>query len=253
MGFASLPQLAAVTRARVIAGASFFERYLLSAGYFWLAYRQGEILQKMALYSPTDSTGLTPLLGQVANASILFFVQLCIGALLLTNKKPVRPPRNLSEIFVPLFSCLYFVLYSVVPWLPEALKQNMFRGPVPVSCVLSGFGLGLVGAAFSLWGVISLGKSFGVFVSVRKVVLHGPYRFVRHPIYLGYCLIWFGLVLINLSPAVLLLVTGHVFLFRFRARMEEKGLLAESPAYKAYSRDTGFLFPRLFGRREDRS
>jgi protein-S-isoprenylcysteine O-methyltransferase Ste14 len=104
-----------------------------------------------------------------------------------------------------------------------------------------------VGAALSLWGVLSLGKSFGIFVSVRKVVLHGPYRFVRHPIYLGYFLIWVGLFLINLSPAVALLVLGHMWLFRCRAKMEERGLREGSPAYEAYARETGFLLPRWPG------
>lgn len=252
-GLFQMPQLPFSTRDRIIAGASFFERYILSSGYFWLAYRQGQSLQKMALEWPVDATSLTPLLGRMANDGILFFVQLFIGALLLTNKNPVRPPRRLREIFVPLISCLYFVLYAFVPLLPGGLSQNGFHGPVPLFCVVSGLCLGLAGASLALWGVLSLGKSFGVFVSVRKVVLHGPYRFVRHPIYLGYFFVWFGLLVINLSPAMLMLVAGHLWLFRFRARLEEEGLLAESESYQAYSRGTGFLFPRFFHRGDPRA
>jgi protein-S-isoprenylcysteine O-methyltransferase Ste14 len=229
---------------RLLASASFFERYLLSLGYFWLAYRQGEVLQRMVLEWPADLPFLSPLLGQAAHGAVLFFVQLFIGALLLAGKTPTRPPRNLKEIFVPLLSCLYFVSYSFVPRLPEGLSKSVFQAGVPVGCVFSGLFLGLIGAVFSLWGVVSLGKSFGIFVSVRKVVLHGPYRFVRHPIYFGYFLIWFGLLLINLSPAMLVLVAGHMGVFVYRARLEEQGLLEGSPAYAAYVRETGFLFPR---------
>lgn len=230
-------------RVRLLDSAAFFERYVLSAFYFWLAYRQGLALQEMALHWPLEGAFATPLAGQAANGTVLFFVQLLIGSFLLMGRKPARPPRNLREIFVPLVSCGYFVLYSVVPRLPEGLAGNVFGGPVPSACVGAGLLLGSAGSALSLWGVVTLGKSFGIFVSVRQVVLDGPYRFVRHPIYLGYAFIWLGLCLINLSPAVWLLVLGQWVLFRFRAKMEEQGLLEVSPDYALYQRKTGFLFP----------
>jgi protein-S-isoprenylcysteine O-methyltransferase Ste14 len=231
-------------RGRLLDSAAFFERYVLSAFYFWLAYEQGLALQTMALRWPAaGEVFTTPLPGQAANAAVLFLVQLLIGAFLLMGRKPARPPRHLREIFVPLASCGYFVLYSLVPRLPEGLAGNVFGGPVPSACVGAGLLLGLAGAALSLWGVVTLGKSFGIFVSVRLVVLDGPYRFVRHPIYLGYAFIWLGLCLINLSPAVWVLVLGQWVLFRFRARMEEQGLVEASPEYARYQRKTGFLFP----------
>lgn len=230
-------------RGKLLASAAFFERYVLSAFYFWLAYKQGLALQEMALRWPPDGAFETPLAGSAANGAVLFLIQLLIGAFLLMGREPARPPRNLAEIFVPLASCGYFVLYSFVPRLPEGLVRNVFHGPVPAACVAAGLFLGLIGSVLSLWGVMTLGKSFGIFVSVRQVVLDGPYRFVRHPIYLGYVIIWLGLCLINLSPAVWLLVLGQWTLFRIRAKMEEQSLLAASPDYAVYREKTGFWIP----------
>jgi len=231
-------------RARLFAFASPFERYGLSSVYFWLAYRHGAFLQALASRWPLEAPFFNPHLAEAANAFILFLVQLLIGTFLLNSRPPALAPRTLGEIFVPLTSCAYFVLYGFVPRLPEFLIRNVFGGPIPPACLLAGLVLGLVGPALSLWGVLALGKSFGIFVSVRNVVLCGPYRFVRHPIYLGYFCIWISLALLNLSPAIFLLVALHMLLFRIRARMEERRLLEASPEYERYQRQTGFLFPR---------
>lgn len=41
------------------------------------------------------------------------------------------------------------------------------------------------GVAFSLWGLASLGRSFGIAPADRGLVTGGAYRVVRHPMYLG--------------------------------------------------------------------
>ena len=84
---------------------------------------------------------------------------------------------------------------------------------------------------------------------MRKVVLHGIYRYVRHPIYLGYLFIWAGLVLVHQSFIILPLVGIHAILMVFRARLEESRLAEVSPAYREYVKQTGFLFPLAFWRR----
>ena len=43
-----------------------------------------------------------------------------------------------------------------------------------------------IGLAVVIVGKMTLGRSFGVVPANRGVVVGGPYRLVRHPIYTGY-------------------------------------------------------------------
>jgi len=103
----------------------------------------------------------------------------------------------------------------------------------------------MVGYAISLWGLCSLGRSFAIFVAVRRVVTGGPYNYVRHPMYLGYLFELIGLLLSSFSLGMLFLGAGFVFLMVMRARLEEERLIEAYPAYRDYMQHTGFLFPRF--------
>ncbi len=46
-------------------------------------------------------------------------------------------------------------------------------------------GLAAAGVAVSLWGLVSLGRSFGIAPADRGLVTRGAYRWVRHPMYAG--------------------------------------------------------------------
>jgi protein-S-isoprenylcysteine O-methyltransferase Ste14 len=231
-------------RARLFECTSFIERYLLSTVYFWFAYEQGEQLQQLWFHWSSGTLLSNPVLARVANTTIILLLQLLIGACLLNSHKPVTPPKRIREIVVPLCSCAYFVLYGLADRLPAPWRTSIFSDPVPTPSVLLGLFFGVLGPALSLWGVISLGKSFGIFVSARKPVITGAYRYVRHPIYMGYFFIWVGLCLVNWSPAILALVAGHILLFKIRSRMEEACLASSSPEYANYLKHTGAFVPK---------
>ena len=90
-----------------------------------------------------------------------------------------------------------------------------------------------VGLIIVVVGKLSLGRSFGLTPANRGVVCSGVYRFVRHPIYLGYLVTHVGFVLAH--PAmwnVSLLLAADIALM-LRAICEER-TLALDPAYRAY-------------------
>jgi protein-S-isoprenylcysteine O-methyltransferase Ste14 len=226
----------------LISAAGFLERYVLSLLYLWLAWRQlNLVLEWLTRTSGIANIGFVFLVRE----TILCLVQLFVGLLLLINQKPTQQPRELKEVLVPLATSLFFIAYTFVPVMPVWLRANLLPLPWQIPAAIAALFIGLAGACVAIAGVMHLGRSFGIFVSVREIVLRGPYRYVRHPIYLGYLLLWTGLVLSNFSPAIFILVAIHSSLLIYRATLEEKRLAESSPAYREHMRNTPFIFPRL--------
>jgi protein-S-isoprenylcysteine O-methyltransferase Ste14 len=121
------------------------------------------------------------------------------------------------------------------------------RPPESVSTafVLAGDVVAFVACLWLLASVLTLGRCFGVLPEVRGLVTRGPYRFVRHPVYLGELVAAGGLVLA--APTSWNLVVGGVLVAAqvVRMRLEEKALAQEFPEYLAYSARTPRIVPRL--------
>jgi hypothetical protein len=97
-----------------------------------------------------------------------------------------------------------------------------------VTAIVSTAGLALIIAA-----KLSLGRSFGLVPANRGIVSTGPYRLVRHPIYLGYLVTHVAFVLAN--PLVwnfVILGAADVALV-VRSRYEER-TLERDPTYVRY-------------------
>jgi len=125
------------------------------------------------------------------------------------------------------------------------LRKSLCSPDWQTPLIVIGLFLGLMGPAVAIWAVLYLGRSFGVFVVVRKAILDGPYQWVRHPMYLGYIFMLAGLVLANFSVAYIILVSIHIALLLYRARLEEARLSEHSAEYREYVKRTGFIFPKL--------
>ncbi len=110
----------------------------------------------------------------------------------------------------------------------------------------SGVALLVMGLAMQAWAKLTLRRSFGIVPANRGVKADGPYRLVRHPMYLGYVTVHIGFLL--LSPNLWnLMVYGVSFAIQIvRIRAEER-LLGLDPAYAAFQERTRFrLVPGLF-------
>lgn len=84
--------------------------------------------------------------------------------------------------------------------------------------------LAFAGVVFSLWGLASLGRSFGIAPADRGLVTHGAYRMVRHPMYAGELLSFGAVTLSNLNAWNGLLFCVIVFVFVLRIGWEEQTL-----------------------------
>lgn len=109
-----------------------------------------------------------------------------------------------------------------------------------------GFALQLFGTGFQLYGKVVLGRSFGIVAANRGVVSSGPYRLVRHPIYLGYLVTHAGFLLTNMSGRnVAIYAAAYVFQFA-RIHAEER-ILAQDGEYREYLRCVKYrLIPGVF-------
>jgi protein-S-isoprenylcysteine O-methyltransferase Ste14 len=108
-------------------------------------------------------------------------------------------------------------------------------------------------ACLSLASLLTLGRSFGVRPALRSLATHGPYRVVRHPIYLSYMVsdVGYNLQEWNVGT-VLLTLAGWVSLF-YRIHAEER-VLSRDPGWRAYvARVPGRVLPRLWYSPTDQS
>jgi protein-S-isoprenylcysteine O-methyltransferase Ste14 len=97
----------------------------------------------------------------------------------------------------------------------------------------TGATLMVAGLMVNIYAKISLWRSFGMVAANRGIQQHGPYRVIRHPMYMGHAAGIFGFLALNPSGANIALVGATLGLQLIRLRAEER-LLQHDPAYSAY-------------------
>ncbi|MFH0946907.1 MAG: isoprenylcysteine carboxylmethyltransferase family protein [Planctomycetota bacterium] len=116
------------------------------------------------------------------------------------------------------------------------------------SCALLAMALGL---ALRTWAVVTLGTFFTMHLTTQKdhtVVSSGPYRFVRHPSYLGAFVMYLSTTLF-LHAWSTAIATGALLLLAFvrRVHHEERLLRNElGPAYESYRARVRGLLPGVW-------
>lgn len=89
------------------------------------------------------------------------------------------------------------------------------------------------GILFQIFSKYMLGRRFGIVAANRGICAEGPYRLVRHPIYMGYMLTHIGFLCIcpTVWNALMYAVTYSLMIPRIFA---EERLLCRDPEYAAY-------------------
>jgi protein-S-isoprenylcysteine O-methyltransferase Ste14 len=156
----------------------------------------------------------------------------------------------LLTVFIPVVGFTLLFLPQVRQFVPGYSSETLqwLRNITPLYGFyidMIGFSLGFVGAAFSVWAISHLQKSFGLRPAVRTLVTSGPYRRIRHPLYVGEIIHIFGIAILSATPIGLYLFVLAVAMQIGRAKMEERKFLRALPEYAAYKACTGFLWPRL--------
>ena len=105
------------------------------------------------------------------------------------------------------------------------------------------------------WATVAFGLRFSNLTN-RGVLTHGPYRWSKHPAYLSKNIFWWLATMPFLATTgsftdmvrnsvILAMVSG---VYYWRARTEERHLMAAEPAYRAYAQwmDRNAPLPKLF-------
>jgi len=108
----------------------------------------------------------------------------------------------------------------------------------------------LASTAFVLTGIIMmlvtirhLGRSFSLVPQARSVVQTGPYRWIKHPLYLAEEIAIVGAVLQYLTPVTVFILVLHIGVQVCRIRYEEDLLRRNCPEYSSYEASRWRLIP----------
>ena len=152
--------------------------------------------------------------------------------------------RNTSEYLPAILNVVAAVGVSLISFFVE------LRFPMSKEIAKSlGLFIVVVGMGLVIWAAAHIKGAFLGEVEPRLDVLvqDGPYRFVRHPVYLGMTIALAGL------PVALRSWLGLIGVFAlflpseiYRARLEEKTLLREfGSEWEHYAAHTGFILPLI--------
>jgi len=129
--------------------------------------------------------------------------------------------------------------------LPYPLSLRIIPDATAIGCAAAA--LCVAGLAFAVWARVTLGRNWSGVVTLKEeheLVEHGPYRFVRHPIYTGMLIMFFATALLQRHLAgfagVLLLFAS----FWIKLGREEKLMLEQFPErYRAYQQRAKRIIP----------
>src|SRR5215467_4239233 len=104
----------------------------------------------------------------------------------------------------------------------------------------------LIGMIMMLVTIRHLGRSFSLVPQARNVVQTGPYRWIKHPLYLAEEIAVLGVVLRNLTPLTAALLVLHIGVQICRIYYEEDLLRRNCPEYSSYETSRWRVIPYVW-------
>jgi len=169
------------------------------------------------------------------------------------TSEPLEPPKTVLTALAMFgtlvfwFSSFFYVLFvfaSVLSFLDNILLPLRF--PFDSYVQILGVALSAFGYFLFIWSVVARGpySTAWKMPTNHKMVTWGPYRYMRHPSYLAYFMLFFGLFFIWLTWIALIplaAIPGYVQI----VKAEEEMLIQRfGDEYQAYRKEVGRFFPQ---------
>jgi len=165
--------------------------------------------------------------------SVLYvaFLSIPVAVLLLHDPPAASDNRILVRSLAVVTTFFLILLGLLAPSGPV-----LFRVPLTVDA--AALAMTLVGVILGVYAMATLGMNFSFWPEARRLVVCGPYRLVRHPVYLAEIIMSAGALILNLR---LTMVVGEIIvvvLVIVRIHVEERLLGSTFPAFREFETTT---------------
>jgi protein-S-isoprenylcysteine O-methyltransferase Ste14 len=201
-----------------------------AVGALWtglLLWTNGQRLMTfVATDHPTMTTG-TVVTAVAARVALLGFLA-TLALFFVVRLRPVAKVPGIGPRMVALCGTLLPTTLSLLPRYEDWAVLNA-----------ASFAAIAVSSALSMYGFSYLSRSASIMAEARRLVTSGPYRLVRHPVYLFEELGVIGTALSCLWPpdtaaVAVVVLTVHAWCQIRRMQLEERVLESAFPDYSAY-------------------
>lgn len=183
------------------------------------------------------------------------FLVLIVATVRVARRLRRRPEGSVDQtgnelpalrVVRPLLGIVFYG--AVIDWLLPGVRLSVASLDLPPTLRWLGVGLALLAAGLLAWSFESLGTSYRGGVGLwedHELVTRGPYRWVRHPIYLGFVVVMVGVSLLSanwlagVSGIILTLCIPILRLPVEEAELEERF----GDRWRSYRARTGGFFP----------
>jgi len=184
---------------------------------------------------------------------VVFLVVLPIGIYHRLRSQATREKldRRQEGLFIlatlrPLGAAFWF---GVIAWMVDPGSMAWSSMSIPVWLRWTGVGVIAIASRLLVWTFRSLGTNLTETVGTRRrhtLVLHGPYRWIRHPFYDSAALFMVAISMIVANWFLLVMGVVLFCLLIIRTRIEEANLVARfGDSYRTYMERTGRFLPRI--------
>ena len=140
---------------------------------------------------------------------------------------------------------IFIIIWSLVPSLLPFWMQLILPSFVRWLGIL----VDVIVILTMVWVGIHLGKQVSGTLEIKKgheLVTSGPYKYIRHPMYLVYLVFNLGLLIVCLNLIAIVIIIIGILVLIPRMRSEEQMMIEQfGEPYREYMKRTGRLFPKI--------